>query len=107
MKRLPMELVEPFFAALGVVLGGALIGSLATLFNKGSPLATMLLLARNMKMWGILVAIGGTMPTLRIIESGLFDGQLGLLLRQMVVILGSFAGANVAYWLVVTIAGVK
>lgn len=65
-----MEVVEPFFAALGVVLEGAVIGSLATLFSRGSPLA-MLLLARNMKMWQILVAIGGTMPTLKIIESGL------------------------------------
>lgn len=102
-----MEVVEPFFAALGVVLGGAVIGSLATLFSRGSPLATMLLLARNMKMWGILVAIGGTMPTLKIIESGLFDGELSLLLRQMVVILASFAGANVAHWLIVTIAGAK
>ena len=60
-----MEVVEPFFAALGVVLEGAVIGSLATLFSRGSPLATMLLLARNMKMWGVLVA------TLKIIESGL------------------------------------
>ena len=59
-----MEVVEPFFAALGVVLEGAVIGSLATLFSRGSPLA-MLLLARNMKMWGALVA------TLKIIESGL------------------------------------
>lgn len=66
-----MEVMEPFFAALGVVLGGAVIGSLATLFSRGSPLATMLLLARNMKMWGVLVAIGGTMRTLKIIESGL------------------------------------
>ncbi|MGI6034694.1 MAG: YtrH family sporulation protein [Limnochordia bacterium] len=81
-----------------------MIGSLATLFTRGSPLATMLLLARNMKMWGILVAIGGTMPTLKIIESGLFNGEL---IRQMVVILASFAGTNVVYWLVVTIAGAK
>ena len=60
------------------------------------------LLARNMKM-GILVAIGGTMPTLRSRKRPL-RRPAGPLLRQMVVILGVSLGLR-AYWLVVTIAG--
>jgi hypothetical protein len=101
------EILLPFFTALGIVLGGSLIGSISYLLVPGSPLSLMLILARDLKLWGILVAIGGTMPTLRIIESGLFQGELLLLFRQLGVIVSSFAGANLAYWLLATITGGK
>lgn len=52
-----------------------------------------------------MVAIGGTFPTLRVIESGLFSGQVMALLRQLAVITAALLGSALGYWLIMTLTG--
>ena len=99
------ELLLGYFTALGVLLGGALVGSLATVFTFGSPLATMHQIAKACKIWAVVVAIGGTFQTIRAIEVGLFDGQVFALLRQLSLLISAFLGASTAYWIIITLTG--
>jgi hypothetical protein len=62
-------------------------------------------LARTLRMWAVLVAIGGTFPTLRVIESGLFSGQVFALARKLGVIVSAMLGASFGYWLILTLTG--
>jgi len=54
-----------FFTALGVVVGGSVIGSLATVVSPDSPVHTMLVIAKPIKLWAMVVALGGTFPPSR------------------------------------------
>jgi len=57
------KIVLIFFTALGVMLGSAMVGSLAAVIVREPPVAVMLKLARDMKIWAIAAAIGGTFYT--------------------------------------------
>ena len=98
-------LLLPFLTALGVIVGGAFIGGLAALFYPESPFYRMQALAGDVKLWAIVVVIGGTMPTLRALDSGLFGGEAVHLVRQLGVILAGFLGSQAGYWLVMTVTG--
>lgn len=98
------DLLLAFFTAFGVVIGGAVIGSLATLLTTGSPLHTMYTLAQSVKVWAVVVAMGGTFPAIRALESGL-GGEFLVLVRQVGTILAGFSGAYCGYWIITLIAG--
>lgn len=100
-----MELLLAFFTAFGVVLGGSIVGSLATLITTGSPLQTMNLLAKSVKLWAVVVAMGGTFPTIRALESGLAGGELLTLARQVAIIVAGFGGATCGYSIIMAITG--
>jgi len=101
------DLVLAFFTALGVVLGGCIIGSLASVFSRGSPVHTMLVLAKPIKLWAIVIAIGGTLPTIQALDSGIWYGEVRLLLQHLAMIVTAFLGASVGYWLVTALAGAE
>lgn len=97
-------LILDFLIALGVVVGGAAIGALSALFTLRPPLHTMADLAERLKIWGLVAALGGTFSTIRTLESGLFAGQLGVVARQVTIILSAFLGAHLGYVLITIIA---
>lgn len=103
--RVSREILLAFFTALGVVLGGSIIGAFAAFFTQGSPLNLLRELSKAFRLWAILVAIGGTFPTIRVIESGLFHGQLGALIRQFAIITSAMLGAYLGYWIIITATG--
>lgn len=94
-----------FCTALGVMLGGALIGSLSALTVPESPFYRMQKLAGDMKLWAAVVALGGSWPTLKAMDSGLFRGDVLTLVRQMITITAGLSGAQVGYWIIVTLTG--
>jgi len=97
------EFLLPFCTALGVVLGGSIVGSISSLLFYSSPLETMRTLAGEIRIWALVVAIGGTFSTIRIIESGIFGGQIVALFRQLLVIGGAFCGSFLGYWIITTL----
>lgn len=99
------ELVLSFFVSGGIVLGGSLVGSLSTIVTGALPLDTMADLAGRLKIWGAVAALGGTFFTFETLEQGLFAGQLLPLLRQGLYLLSAFMGADLAYYLIATMAG--
>lgn len=100
-------LLLPFFTALGVIVGGSFVGGLAALFYAESPFHRMQTLASDVKLWAIVVVIGGTFPTLRALDSGLFGGEFIHLVRQLALIIAGFMGSQVGFWIVMTVTGGK
>ncbi|WP_406676683.1 YtrH family sporulation protein [Moorella sp. ACPs] len=96
-----------FFTALGVVLGAAVVGSLAAVLVGQPPLRTMTRLALEIKIWAIAAAMGGTFSAIEILGQGLLEGQFRILAKQLLFIIVAFIGAQVGYWLIQNLAGGK
>lgn len=99
------KLLANFLIALGVTLGGSLSGAAASLLLGGHPMDRLRFLAGEMRLWGILVALSGSFEPLRGIEQGLFAGQGRLLIRQVLSLVIAMLGANLAYYLLLQVAG--
>ncbi|MGI6365088.1 MAG: YtrH family sporulation protein [Bacillota bacterium] len=97
-------LLLDFLIALGVVVGGSAMGALGALLTQRPPLHIMADLAERLKIWGLAAALGGTFSTIRALESGLFAGQLGVVARQVTIILSAFLGAHLGYLLISILA---
>ncbi|WP_350342745.1 YtrH family sporulation protein [Proteinivorax tanatarense] len=96
--------VLDFCIALGVVIGGATIGSLSTLLTSKPPFYTMLDLAGKLKIWAMVAALGGTFSTIRAFESGVLEGQLSVIFKQLLLILFAYGGAQFGYVIILLIA---
>lgn len=86
--------IMDFCIALGVVIGGSLLAGIASVITLQPPADTMRQLADHIKIWAIVVAVGGTIDPLRVIEANILDGNLNPILRQLMYILVSFMGAH-------------
>jgi len=87
-----------FFIALGVLLGGSLLGSMGSfLFAHEPPIYTMFELAEKLKVWAIATAIGGAFTALRAIEIGFLSGQPAELLKHLALIISAFLGAQFGF----------
>jgi len=94
-----------FFTAMGVMLGAALIGSLAAVMVREPPLATMLRLAREIRIWAVVAALGGTFSTIEILESGLLKGEITAVIKQVFYIAGAMAGTHLGHLMILAVAG--
>ncbi|SCX79142.1 YtrH family sporulation protein [Alkaliphilus peptidifermentans] len=89
-----------FFISLGVMIGGCLFGGIAATFNGHPPLKTMLDLCEKIKIWAIIVALGGTFPSFKVLEIGIFNGEIRGLVKQVIYILSALLGAHIGYRLI-------
>ncbi|MCH1627823.1 YtrH family sporulation protein [Ferdinandcohnia quinoae] len=100
-----MEFKEPFmstfiqsyFIALGVLLGGALIGGLGAFMSEQPPLATIFRLAGKLKIWALVAAIGGTFDAFYSFERGIFLGQTKDIFKQFLLIISAMGGAQTGW----------
>jgi len=99
------RILPAFFIALGVVLGGTFVGSIGGIITGQSPLKFMSDIASDLKLYAIISAIGGTFNNLRLLEGSFLQGELHLLFEQIMILISAFAGARLAYWLVIIFAG--
>ncbi|KQL53310.1 sporulation protein [Heyndrickxia shackletonii] len=85
-----------FFIGFGVMIGGTLIGGLAS-FITGQPLLTEITrISSNLRIWAIIAAIGGTFDTVYSFEKGFLDGGTKDIVKQLLLILSAMGGANTA-----------
>lgn len=105
METFGQRMLLIFFTSLGVVLGAALVGTLAALLGGGAPVKTMLKLAYDIKIWAIVAAIGGTFTTIEILESGIFEGEFRAVVKQLLYLISAFLGAQAGYLLIYQLAG--
>ena len=103
--KLLHDLTLSFFLSMGVVLGGALFGSLAAYATGSLPLHTMTVLAERLKIWGLVSALGGTFFALKTIEVGLFEGQPTTVIKQLLFIASAFGGAHLGYLIILALGG--
>lgn len=103
MENFEHKIVLIFFTALGVMLGSVMVGSLAAVLVREPPMAVMLKLARDMKIWAITAAIGGTFSTFEIFESGLFSGEVRAVVKQILYITSALAGTQLGYYFILAL----
>jgi Sporulation protein YtrH len=83
-----------FFIALGVVLGGVLLGGIGAFITGEYPMERMLNLSEQLKIWAMVAALGGTFDTIREFEINILGGQINQAGQQLVFIVSSFFGAH-------------
>ncbi|MBD7935578.1 MULTISPECIES: YtrH family sporulation protein [Cytobacillus] len=88
------SLLESYFIALGVLIGGSIIGGIAAFFTGKPPLTEIFNLSNSIRIWAIIAAIGGTFDTVYSFERGVLDGQTKDIIKQCLLILSAFGGAQ-------------
>jgi len=83
-----------FFIALGVLLGGSLIGGLSAFLTGSPPLTEIYRLSNSLRIWAIVAAIGGTFDAVYNFERGLLQGETRDLFKQFLLILSALGGAQ-------------
>ena len=86
--------LNSFFIALGVILGGSIIGGIAAFFTNQPPLTTIEQLSQSLRIWAIIAAIGGTFDTVYSFERGILEGETQDIIKQVLWILAALAGAH-------------
>ncbi len=94
-----------FFISLGVIIGGSIFGGLAATLTGNPPLKTMLELCDKIKIWAIIVALGGTFPSFKVLEVGIFNGEIRGLAKQVIFILSALVGAHIGHKLIFLFEG--
>lgn len=97
--------ITVFFVALGVVIGGTLIGGVAAIYTRESPLKLMSDISQRIKVYAVVSSIGGALRNLRMMEGSVFQGEILLLFQQVIVIVIGFIGANIGVWIIRAIIG--
>src|SRR3954467_14935118 len=86
--------IQSYFIALGVLLGGSLIGGFA-FFLTGQPLLTGIYqLSGLLKIWAIVTAIGGTDEAVYSFERGIFNGETKDIFKHLLLIISAIAGTQ-------------
>lgn len=95
-ERFFASFIHCFFIAFGVVVGGAVIGSIGSFLTGDAPLSAMNRIAHSLKIWAIVAAIGGTFDAIETFQRGLTDGGTIDLLKQILIILSAMIGVKTA-----------
>lgn len=104
MERFYVKLIFIFFTALGMIIGGTFIGSVAAALFGHGPLRTMSSLAKDLKIWAAVAAIGGTFDSLQTLETGLLEGHIRLVIKQLGFMVSAFTGAHFGYVLIMALS---
>ncbi|MGD9677594.1 MAG: YtrH family sporulation protein [Vulcanibacillus sp.] len=104
MENFIVLIIRYYLIAFGVVLGGSFFGGLSAFITRQPPIQTMLNLSESLKIWGLVVALGGTFDSFRAFESGLFEGNSITIIKQIVYIIsaliGAYTGTLFVHWIV-------
>lgn len=94
MAQLLTKMTQDFLVAFGVVLGAAMMTGIHAILTLQHPSHNMEQMAANVKIWAVVVAIGGTIDPFRVIESNFSIGAVTPAVRQILQILSAFIGAH-------------
>ncbi|WP_275577019.1 YtrH family sporulation protein [Thalassobacillus pellis] len=95
-ERLLISMIHCFFIAFGVIVGGAFLGSLGSLLTGEPPYTSMVRIAKSLRIWAIVAAIGGTFDTIARFEKGILDGSTFDLFKQIMLIISAMGGVKAA-----------
>jgi len=99
-ERFFVSFIHIFFIAFGVVLGGTIIGSIGSFLTGDAPLNAMNRIAKSIKIWAIVAAIGGTFDAIETFQKGFLDGSTMDLFKQFLYIISAMIGVKTASLLI-------
>lgn len=105
MGQLLARMAQDFMVAFGVVLGASMMTGIHSVLTFQSPSADMIKMASGIKIWAVVVAIGGSIDPIRFIESNVMQGYLSPAAKQVLFILSAFLGAHFGVELIRWISG--
>ncbi|SHG94874.1 YtrH family sporulation protein [Tepidibacter thalassicus] len=91
------NLVYNFLISFGVILGASSFAGIGALINNQPPFKIMSDVAASIKIWAVIVALGGTFSSFEIIEQGIFKGEIKSVIKQIGYIIVALIGANLGY----------
>lgn len=77
-------------------MGGSLIGSIGAFAVGEPPFTVMNRIAKSIRIWAIVAAIGGTFDAISNFEKGIFEGSTIDLIKQVGLILAAMGGVQTA-----------
>lgn len=92
--------IHCYFIAFGVIIGGTIIGSIGSFATGDAPMTSMIRIARSLRIWAIVAAIGGTFDAIANFEKGMLDGATIDLFKQALLILSAMGGVKTAILLI-------
>lgn len=99
-ERFFQTLIQCFFLALGVIIGGAFIGSIGAYASGEPPLTSITRIASSLRIWAIVAAIGGTFDVISTFERGIMEGSTIEIVKQILIIIAAMGGVQVALLIV-------
>lgn len=93
-------MITNFFVAFGIVLGGSILAGFAAFLIQKPPFSTMLRWSIELKIWGLVGALGGTFDTFMQIERVFDEGSISPILKQIIFIISAFMGAHTSTLLI-------
>lgn len=99
-ERFFVLLIHCFFIAFGVIIGGAIIGSVGAFLTGGAPIIAIARIAQSLKIWAVVCAIGGTFDTIETFQKGLMAGSTLDLFKQFLLIVFAMIGVRTALLLI-------
>ncbi|MCA1021891.1 sporulation protein [Halobacillus litoralis] len=94
--RLIVSMIQCFFIAFGVIVGGTLIGCIGSYLTGEAPLTAMFRIAKSLRIWAVVAAIGGTFDAISNFEKGILDGSTFDMFKQIVIIVAAMGGVKAA-----------
>lgn len=99
-ERFFSSALHGYFIAFGVIIGGALIGSIGSFATGDAPLTAIGRIAKGLRIWAIVAAIGGTFDAIANFERGIFEGSTMDVVKQILIILSAMGGVKTAIILI-------
>lgn len=93
-ERFIATFINCYFIALGVVIGGSVIGGISSFILGEPPLTNISRLSKSLKIWALVAAIGGTFDAIYNFEKGLLYGTPLDLFKQILMIVSAMGGAH-------------
>lgn len=94
--RLVISMIQCFFIAFGVIVGGTIIGSIGSFLTGEAALTSMFRIAKGLRIWAIVAAIGGTFDAISNFEKGILDGSTFDIFKQVMIIVAAMGGVKTA-----------
>ncbi|MEN1968235.1 YtrH family sporulation protein [Lentibacillus sp. N15] len=99
-ERFIASFIHCYFIAFGVLIGGTIIGSIGSFATGDAPFTAMGHIAKRLRIWAIVAAIGGTFDAIANFEKGLLDGHTLDVFKQVLLILSAMGGVKTAIILI-------
>lgn len=88
-----VSFIQCFFIAFGVIVGGSVIGSIGSFATGEPPFNAISEIARKLRIWAIVSAIGGTFDAIANFEKAL-DGSSVDMVKQILLIISAMGGVK-------------